>query len=103
MRSRVSARVRGVGRGGKTLVGEERFQRGKEVLLVLFNRQEILPSLVVEDLFGLRDLGVGRVGQHDLVHQIQLRQLLAAGGNFVAALRHQRGTQPATAAADRAD
>jgi hypothetical protein len=71
--------------------------------LVLFDRQEVLASLVIEDLFGLRHLGVGRVGQHDLVHQIQLGQLLAARGDFVAARRHQRGTQPATAAADRAD
>jgi hypothetical protein len=92
LRSRVSARVRGVGRGGKTLVGEERFQRGKEVLLVLFDRQEVVTSLVVENLFGLRHLGVGRIGQHDLVHQIQLRQLLPARGDFVAVGRHQRGT-----------
>ena len=95
--------MRGVGRGGKRLVGTERFQRGKEVLLVLFDRQEVLAALVVEDLFGVRHLGVGGVGHDDLVHQVQLGQLLAARGDFVAARPHQRGTQPATAAADRAE
>jgi len=42
-----TGRVCGVGERGKTLVGEERFQRGKEVLLVLFDRQEVVTSLVV--------------------------------------------------------
>lgn len=71
--------------------------------MVLFDRQEVVAPLVVENLLGLRHLGVGRIGQHDLVHQIQLRQLLPARGDFVAVGRHQGGTQPATAAADRAD
>ncbi len=34
-------------------------------------------------------LRVSRIAQDDLAHQVQLSQLLAPGGDFIAALAHQ--------------
>ena len=51
----------------------------------------------------MRHLGMGGIAEHDLTHQVQLGQLLASGGDFIAALGHQRRTQPAAGAIDGAE
>jgi hypothetical protein len=40
--------------------------------LILFDRQQILASLFIEDLLRMLHLGVGGIGQHDFIHQVQL-------------------------------
>ena len=77
--------MRGVGRGGKTLFGEQRGQRGEEFLLISFDRQQVIAALLVEDLPRVRHLGVGGIGQHDFADQVQLGQLLPARRDFIAA------------------
>lgn len=93
--------MRGVGRGGKGLFGEQRRERLAEILLVLFDRQQVLAALVIEDLAGRRHLRMRGIGQHDLPHDVQLGQLRACRRDFIAAGRHQGRTQPAARAADR--
>ena len=41
----------GVGGGGKTLFGEQRRERFKETLLVLFDRQQVIATLLIKNLF----------------------------------------------------
>ena len=77
--------MRVVGGGGKTLWGQQRLQSLKE------------------DLARMGHLGVGGIAQHDLACQVQLGQLLAPGGDFIAARPHQSRTQPATGAVHGAE
>jgi len=42
--------VCGVGGGGKTLFGEQRRERFKETLLVLFDRQQVIATLLIKNL-----------------------------------------------------
>jgi len=95
--------VRGVGRGGKTLLGQQRGQGFHQFFLIGFDRQEVVAPLGVKNLSHGLDLRVGRVRQHGVPHQVQRRQLCACRGNFVALGFNQRGTQPATTPADRTD
>ena len=83
--------MRGVGRGGKLPFGEQRFKGVENFLLVLFNRQQVITSLLVEDLLHMLHLGVSGVGQHDFVHQFELGQLLATRRDFVAAFLDRGG------------
>ena len=88
--------VRGVGRGGKTLFGAEpRGERFKENLLILFDRQQVLAALFVENLLYRLHLGVGRIGQHEFTDHVQLGQQLARGRDFIAAFLDHRRAQPA--------
>jgi hypothetical protein len=52
----------------------------------------VIAALLIENLACMRHLGMGRIAEHDLTHQVQLGQLLASGGDFIAALGHQRRT-----------
>src|SRR5450756_1402745 len=70
--SRVMAWVCGVGGGGKTLFGEQRRERVKEALLVLFDRQQVIAALLIKNLLYRRHLSMRRIGQHDLTDDIQL-------------------------------
>ena len=81
-----------MGGGGKTLLGEQRFQRFKELLLVLLYGHQVIAALLIEDLACMRHLGMSRIAEHDLAHQVQLGQLLAPGRDFITALGHQRRT-----------
>jgi hypothetical protein len=71
--------------------------------LVLLDRHEVIAALLVEDLARRGYLSVGRITQDDFAHQVQLGQLLAPGGDFIAALAHQSRTQPAAATVHRAE
>ena len=75
----------GVGGGGKTLFGAQRRERFKETLLVLFDRQQVIAALLIKNLLYRRHLSMGRIGQHEFTHDIQLGQLLARGWDFIAA------------------
>ena len=75
----------GVCGGGKTLFGEQRRERFKETLLVLFDRQQVLPALLIKNLSRRLHLRVRRIGKHDFADDIQLGQLRARGGDFIAA------------------
>ena len=93
--------MRGVGRGGKTLLGQQRGQGFHQFFLIAFDRQEVVAPLGVKNLPHGLDLRVSRVRQHDFPHHVQLRQLCARRRNFIALGFNQRGTQPATTPADR--
>jgi hypothetical protein len=58
--------------------------------LILFDRQQILATLFIEDLLRMLHLGVGGISQHDFIHQVQLGQLLAPRWDFITALFDQR-------------
>ena len=75
----------GVGGGGKTLFGAQRRERFKETLLVLFDRQQVIAALLIKNLLYRRYLRMRRIGQHDFIDHVQLGQLLARGGDFIAA------------------
>ena len=75
----------GVGGGGKTLFGEQRRERFKETLLVLFDRQQVIATVLIKNLLYRRHRSMGRIGQHEFTHDIQLGQLLARGWDFIAA------------------
>ena len=75
----------GVGGGGKTLFGEQRRERFKETLLVLFDRQQVIATLLIKNLLYRRHLSMGRIGQHDFTDDVQLGQLRARGWDFIAA------------------
>ena len=93
----------GVGGGGKTLFGEQRLERFEETFLILFDRQQIIAALFIKDLAHGRHLRVRGIGQHHFADDVQLGQLVARGGDFIAGWRDQRGTQPASGPADGAD
>src|ERR1017187_5497086 len=101
--SRVMAWVRGVGGGGKTLFGEQRRERFKEALLILFDRQQVIAALLVKNLLGRLHLRMRRIRQHDFTHDVQIGQLLACGRDFIAAFLDFGGTQPAARATDGVD
>jgi hypothetical protein len=79
-----------VGAGGKTLRGQQRFQVFEEVFLIFFDRQQIVSAAFINDLLHRFHLGVGGIGQHDFIHQVQLGQLLAPRWDFITALFDQR-------------
>jgi len=58
--------------------------------LILFDRQQILATLFIEDLPPMLHLGMGGIGQHDFIYQVQLGQLLAPRWDFIAACFDQR-------------
>ena len=63
--------MRGVGRGGKTLFGQQRLERGKEAFLILFNGQQVVGPLAIKNLLGRRHLSMRRIGHHDLTDHVQ--------------------------------
>src|ERR1700687_1240746 len=67
LRSRVSAHVCVVGRGGKIAPGQERRQGLNQFLLVFLDRQGVIAPALKEDLLRRLDLRVDRVGQGSLV------------------------------------
>ena len=75
----------GVGRGGKTLFGEQRLKRFKKALLVLFDRQQVFAALLIKNLLCRLHLGMRRIGEHSFIDDVQLGQLLAPGRDFIAA------------------
>jgi hypothetical protein len=77
--------VWGVGGGGKTLFGEQRFQCFKKALLVLFDRQHVLAALFIKNLPGRLHLSMRRIGQHDFIDDVHFGQLHARGRDFIAA------------------
>ena len=84
--------MRAVGRGGKTLFGEQRGKSLIEFLLILFDRQEVIAALLIKNLPCRFDLRVGGVRQDYFTHHVQLGQLLARRRNFIAARLDHRGT-----------
>ena len=88
--------MRGVGRGGKTLFGQQRFEGLEERFLVLFDRQHIVAALLVEDLLYRLHLGVCGIGQHGFPYDLHFGQLFARGGNLVAFVGDQRRPQPSS-------
>ena len=74
-----------MGGGGKTLFGEQCRERFKETFLVLFDRQQVIATLLIKNLLYRRHLSMGRIGQHEFTHDIQFGQLLARGWDFIAA------------------
>ena len=95
--------LRAVGRGGKTLFGQQRGESFKEGLLIFLNRQQVIGALLIENLLHGLHLRVGGMGQHDLAHHVQLGQLRARGRDLMAAFLDHGGAQPATRATDGAD
>ena len=92
-----------MGRGGK-FPGRQECRQGLHQLFVVgFDAQRVIAAALEEDLLGGFQLGVKRVGQRRLVLHGHLGQELARGGNFVAALGHGEGAQPAALAVDGAD
>jgi hypothetical protein len=67
------------------MFGEHRFKRFEKALLVLFDRQHVLPALFIKDLPGRLHLSVRRIGQHDFTDDVQFGQLLARRWDFIAA------------------
>jgi len=95
--------VRGVGRGGKALLGQQRGEGFKESLLIFLNGQQVIGALLIKNLFSGLHLGVGGIGQHDLIDHVEFGQLRARGRDFMAAFLDHGGAQPATRATDGAD
>ena len=71
--------------------------------MVLFDRQQILPALLIKNLSCGLHLSVRRIGQHDFIDDVQLGQLLGRGWDFIAAFLDLGGTQPAPRAIDRVE
>lgn len=83
MCSRRITLVLGVGRGGKTLFGEQSFEIFVEGRLVAFDRHQIIsPTLEKYFLRGLV-MGVQRVSQDNFANQILFGQNQAHGGNLI--------------------
>ena len=82
--------MRRVGRGGKTLLGEQRVESFKKGLLIFLNRQQEIAALVVKGLAHGLHLGMGGIGQHDFIHHVEFGQLLARGRDFIAAFLNHR-------------
>ena len=80
----------GVGGGGKTLFGEQRGESFKKALLVLLDRQQVIAALLVKNLLYRFHLSMGRIGQHDLIDDVQLGQLRARGRDLIAAFLDHR-------------
>jgi hypothetical protein len=72
-----------VGRGGKTLWGEQRFEGLVKGRLVGLDRQEVIPPTLKEDLLRGLLIGVERVGQDDLARQLLLAQKHARGAGLI--------------------
>ena len=53
--------------------------------MVLFDRQQVLPALLIKNLPGRLHLSMRRIGQHGFIDDVQLGQLRARGRDFVAA------------------
>ena len=53
--------------------------------MVLFDRQQVLPALLIKNLSRRLHLRVRRIGEHDFIDNVQLGQLLARGRDFIAA------------------
>ena len=53
--------------------------------MVLFDRQQVIAALRIKNLLYRRHLRMRRIGQHDFIDDVQLGQLLARGGDFIAA------------------
>ncbi len=100
LRSRVSARVWGVGRGGKFPWRQQRRQGLNQFFLVFFDRQHVVSPAFEEDLLRGLDLRMERVGQGRLLGQWQLAQKCSGSGDLVAALFDRHGAQPAALAVD---
>ena len=64
--------VLGVGRGGKTLFGEQFFEVLVKGRLVAFDRHEVITPALKENLPGGFLIGVEGIGQDDFVHQVLL-------------------------------
>ena len=75
--------VLGVGRGGKTLFGEQFFEVLVKGRLIAFDRHEIITPAPKENLLGGLVIGVEGIGQDDLVHQVLLVQNRPRGGNLI--------------------
>ena len=92
-----------MGGGGKSLFGEQAFEGLLDGPLVAFDREQIVASLLVEDLPGGFILRVERVGQHDLADQIQVAQQPAPRRDFVARSLGHDTAQKAPRGVDRID
>jgi len=82
--------VRGVGRGGKTLFGEQRGESFKKALLIFLNAQQVIAALLIKDLAHGFHLRVGGIGQHDFIDHVEFDQLLARGRDLIAAFLDHR-------------
>ena len=71
--------------------------------MVALDGQQIVPSLLVEDLLGRFHLRVQGIAHHDLAQQILLEQQLAPGWDFVALRIGHDTAQEASGGVDRVD
>ena len=63
-----------MGRGGKILFGKQAFEGFLDGQLVALDREQIVATLLIEDLLRRFNLRVEGIGQHDLAEQILLAQ-----------------------------
>ena len=92
-----------MGRGGKGLLHKQAFECGLDGRLIAFDREQIIPALLIEYLACRFILRVKRVGQHDLAQQILLLQQVAPGRDFVALGLGDHTAQKASLGVDRID
>lgn len=101
--SRVSARVFGVGRGGKGLFLEQLFQSLVKVLLVAFDGEQVIAALFKMDLARGLPAGVQRISQDQAPIEIQPRKQLARDRDLIGLVRGQRTSQEASITVDHID
>ena len=73
----------GVGRGGKTLFGEQRFEGLVKGRLIAFDRHEVISPAFKENLLRGLMVGVERVAQDDFVPQVLRVQNQPRGGDLI--------------------
>lgn len=96
LRSRLSALVLVVGRGGKTLFGEQLFESLVKGRLIALDGHEVISPAFKEDLLRGLLVGVKGVSEDDFVHQVLLVQNQPRGGDLISFGRgHDTAQKPA--------